>query len=102
MSEEPRKKALIVAISEYNDKQLAPLEFCKNDGEEMHELLKSLGYEISENHKLIGYVKFDRMREMQYMTSLTIERPRLTIPYFSIIPGTAYTQVLVTFLHHQK
>src|SRR5438128_1943521 len=66
MSEEPRKKALIVAISEYNDKQLTPLEFCKNDGEEMYELLRSLGYEISDNHKLIGYVKFDRMRDAIY------------------------------------
>jgi Caspase domain len=66
MSEEPRKKALIVAISEYNDKQLAPLEFCKNDGEKMYELLQSLGYEISNNHKLIGYVKSDRMRDAIY------------------------------------
>ena len=66
MSEEPRKKALIVAISEYNDKQLTPLEFCKNDGEKLYELLQSLGYEISDNHKLIGYVKFDRMRDAIY------------------------------------
>ena len=62
MSEQSRKKALVIAISEYNDKQLTPLEFCNNDGEKMYELLKSLGYEISDNHKLIGYVEFDRLK----------------------------------------
>jgi hypothetical protein len=52
------KKALIISVSEYSStNHLKPLSFCKNDGEEMYELLKSLGYEILEDHKLIGYVK---------------------------------------------
>jgi tetratricopeptide (TPR) repeat protein len=42
------------------------LDFCKNDGEKMYELLKSLGYEIADNHRLIGYVKFDIMRDAIY------------------------------------
>ena len=62
IKEEPRKRALIIAISDYEDKHLTSLEFCKNDGEKVFDLLKSLGYEIAENHKLIGYVKFDKMR----------------------------------------
>lgn len=66
MSREPKRKALIIAISEYNDKLLAPLEFCKNDGEKMYELLRSLRYEISDNHKLIGYVEFDKIRDAIY------------------------------------
>jgi hypothetical protein len=63
---ETRKKALIIAISDYDDKRLRPLEFCKNDGEQMHQLLSSLGFEISDNHKLIGYTQFDRMRGAIY------------------------------------
>jgi Caspase domain len=66
MSREPKRKALIIAISEYNDKLLDSLEFCKNDGEKMYELLRSLRYEISDNHKLIGYVEFDKIREAIY------------------------------------
>ena len=80
MSEEGRKKALIIAISEYNDKMLTPLEFCKNDGEKMYELLRSLGYEISDNHKLIGYVEFDRMKDAIYdfdVEALDLDRPTI-------------------------
>jgi hypothetical protein len=66
MSREPKRKALIIAISEYNDKLLDSLEFCKNDGEKMYELLKSLHYEISDNHKLIGYVEFDKIKDAIY------------------------------------
>src|SRR6476660_5176104 len=60
---EGKKKALIISISNYNDKRLPPLEFCKNDGEEMYELLNSLGYEISEDCKQIGSVNYDSMRD---------------------------------------
>jgi hypothetical protein len=54
------KKALVIAVSNYDI--LHPLTFCLNDGNEMFELLKSLGYEILENHKLIGRVKWDDLR----------------------------------------
>lgn len=63
MSREPKRKALIIAISDYTDRRLEPLDFCKNDGEKMYELLKSLHYEISDNHKLIGYVEFDKIKD---------------------------------------
>lgn len=43
MASEARRKALIIAVSEYeDDDQLGQLEFCKNDGERMYELLRSL------------------------------------------------------------
>ena len=54
------KKALVIAVSKYD--LLQPLTFCLNDGKEMFELLKSLDYEILENHKLIGRVKWDDLR----------------------------------------
>jgi len=61
------RKALIISVSDYyNTSNLQPLDFCKNDGEEMHELLDSLGYEILDNHKLVGQVKFDTMRDAIY------------------------------------
>ena len=59
---EAKRKALIISISDYNDQNLQPLEFCKNDGEKMYEILRSLGYEIVGTHKLIGNVGFNAMR----------------------------------------
>ena len=49
------KKALIVSISDYND--LENLDFCKNDGNEMFDILSNLGYEIPLHRKLIGNVE---------------------------------------------
>jgi hypothetical protein len=62
-----RRKALIIAVSEYNKaNHLENLPFCKNDGNEIISVLKSQGYEISDNHKLVGYVKYDVMRKAIY------------------------------------
>ena len=86
MSREPKRKALIIAISEYNDKLFTPLEFCKNDAEKMYELLRSLRYEISDNHNLIGYVEFDKIRapsetlsciKYTYLSSGTDRKPSI-------------------------
>ena len=51
-----RKKALIISISDYNDKSLPKLDFCKNDGEEMYRVLtnKKVGFEIPDSRKIIG------------------------------------------------
>src|SRR5437867_3871545 len=57
---ESTKKALVVSPSEY--KLLEPLFFCKNDGEKMSEVLKSLNYNM-ENKKLIGKVGSVDLRE---------------------------------------
>jgi tetratricopeptide (TPR) repeat protein len=63
MSEE-KKYALIIGISNYND--LLSLELCKNDAEELFGVLSKQEYEISENHKLIGQVTSDTMRDTIY------------------------------------
>jgi tetratricopeptide (TPR) repeat protein/uncharacterized protein YjbI with pentapeptide repeats len=63
MSREPKRKALIIGISYYTSTKLEQLDFCKNDGEKMYELLESLGYEISENNKLIGEVEGEKVRD---------------------------------------
>jgi hypothetical protein len=47
-----RKKALVVGISDYTN--LQKLDFCRNDGKEVYDVLTSLGYEISDENKLIG------------------------------------------------
>jgi hypothetical protein len=44
-----RKKALIISVSDYNDKKLQSLDFCKNDGEQMYQVLMELEYEIPDN-----------------------------------------------------
>jgi hypothetical protein len=56
-----KRKALIVAVSNYTD--LQRLNFCKNDGKELHNILSSLGYGISEGDNLIGEVKGEKIRE---------------------------------------
>ena len=62
-----KKKALIISVSNYKNKNLDNLEFCKNDGEEIYRILKKLGYEISSSHKLIGNV------ESKYMKTAIID-----------------------------
>ena len=47
-----RKKALVVGISDYTN--LQKLDFCRNDGKGVYDVLTSLGYEISDKNKLIG------------------------------------------------
>jgi hypothetical protein len=56
------KKALIISVSDYIS-GLQTLDFCKNDGQDTYQLLKSLKYKIAENHKLIGHVTHESMRE---------------------------------------
>jgi hypothetical protein len=57
--------ALIIAVSEYNN-SLQQLPFCKNDGEEIYEVLKSLGYQIHDNSKLVGQVKGNQIKDTIY------------------------------------
>ena len=66
ISENGEKKALIIGVSEYDHEEIQELEFCKNDGEKVHDILKSVAYQIPDNYKLIGHVKFDRMRDAIY------------------------------------
>jgi hypothetical protein len=42
-----KRKALVIGISDYAS--LQSLDFCKKDGQEIYEILSSLGYEVSEN-----------------------------------------------------
>jgi hypothetical protein len=38
------KKALVIAVSDYdNASDLKSIEFCKNDGQEMYNILKKMG-----------------------------------------------------------
>ncbi len=60
-----KKKAIVIGVSDYST-NLQSLNFCKNDGKELSELLTSLGYEILDSHRLIGYIRFDQMREAIY------------------------------------
>lgn len=63
MTDVSTKRALVIGISDYDNDNLEYLSFCKNDGNEVYELLVSLGYEISSDNKLIGTVRWIEMRE---------------------------------------
>ena len=58
-----QKKALVVGISDYTS--LQKLDFCRNNGTEVYEVLSSLGFEISEN-KLVGEAKSEKVRDTIY------------------------------------
>ena len=81
-----RKKALIIAVSNYDTESLGSLDFCRNDGEKMYDLLTSgtLGYEVSENNRLVGKVKGETMRRaiMEFFTKNVKSKDTLLF-YFS-------------------
>ncbi len=61
----PRKKALIIAVSEYDDDSLHDLPFCKTDGNDMAALLGELDYEVT-NQDLVGRVDGRHMQDCVY------------------------------------
>ena len=58
-----QKKALILSISDYQDENLEDLEFCKNDGQEMFNTLKSIGYEIIDENFLVGKIDYEKAKK---------------------------------------
>jgi hypothetical protein len=83
-STEAMRKALIVAVSDYSS-NLQPLDFCKKDGEDTYQLLNSLGYEITTNHKLIGHVTYESMREaiIDFFTDINNKAEDTLLFYYS-------------------
>ncbi|MGC2428367.1 MAG: caspase family protein, partial [Nitrososphaeraceae archaeon] len=65
--------------------RLHRLDFCQKDGEAMYELLIALGYEITNNHKLLGEVKWDDLRErmLDFFFNSTVEPKDTLLFYFS-------------------
>ena len=82
--QKPNKKALVIAVSQYDSSSLKPIKFCENDGQEMYRVLKKLGYEIPDSCKLIGYVKSEGSKRLS-TTFLLINIIPLMIRWFSII-----------------
>ena len=58
------KEGVNSCISDYTD--LQKLDFCKNDGREVYEILTSLGYEISDKNKLVGEAKGEKVKDAIY------------------------------------
>lgn len=79
------RKAIIIGVSEYNNEKLRPLDFCRKNGEEMYQILKSLGYEIADNHKLIGKVNYVELRDgiIKFFIDKKIKSKDTLLFYFS-------------------
>jgi tetratricopeptide (TPR) repeat protein len=60
------KKALVIAVSEYESSNLKSIQFCRNDGQEMFEVLKKLGYDIPDKRRLIGNVDSQILKNTIY------------------------------------
>lgn len=78
------RKALVVSVSDYGTR-LQTLDFCKNDGQDTYQLLKSLGYEVAGSHKLIGHVTYESMREaiMDFFTDANNKAEDTLLFYYS-------------------
>ena len=78
------KKALIISVSDYKS-SLQTLDFCKNDGQDTYQLLKSLKYEIADYHKLIGHVTYESMREaiIDFFTDVNNKAEDTLLFYYS-------------------
>jgi hypothetical protein len=61
------------------------LNFCKKDGEEVYNLLSSLGYEIHDKNKMIGYVQGENLRDtlIDFFTDEKIEPEDILVFYYS-------------------
>jgi uncharacterized caspase-like protein len=84
-SNQGRKKALIIAISDYdNFSKEKQLPFCRNDGERIYEVLKEQGYEIADGWKLIGRITSKQVRDaiFDFFRNRTQSRDTLLF-YFS-------------------
>lgn len=77
------KRALVIGISDYNNLEL--LNFCKNDGNAMFDLLSVSGYQIDDNHNLIGYVTWEKMRDgiINFFTNSRIKPTDTLLFYYS-------------------
>jgi len=63
-SNQGKKKALIIAISEYDNlPKEKQLPFCKKDGEAVYQLLRDQGYEILDHWKLLGSVNSNQLQK---------------------------------------
>jgi Flp pilus assembly protein TadD len=80
-----RKKALIIAISEYDNDY--PLKYCEKDGIEVSKLLSSsqLAYEIEKQNKLIGYVRSEKMRDtiVDFFNNKEVKPDDMLLFYYS-------------------
>ncbi len=78
-----KRKALIIAISNYRDPKLYQLPFCENDGEEVATFLADNGYEIA--GKLMGNVEPGKMREaiITFFEDRSIKADDMLVFYFS-------------------
>ena len=83
--QDERRKALVISVSDYSDPKIQPLSFCGNDGSKMYEVLTDLGYHISEGHKLIGKVTYEKMREsiIDFFTDPDIKANDTLLFYYS-------------------
>jgi uncharacterized caspase-like protein len=78
------RKALVISVSDYTI-SLQRLDFCKNDGEDTYELLKSLDYQITDNHRLVGHVSYESMREaiIDFFTDVNTKAEDTLLFYYS-------------------
>jgi caspase domain-containing protein/tetratricopeptide repeat protein len=77
------KKALVICVSDYA--YLPSLDFCKNDGKGVCEILQEIGFDIPDSNKLIGTVEYEKMRKaiLDFFSDENIKPKDILLFYFS-------------------
>lgn len=80
-----KKRALIVCVSKYADRNLENLDFCENDGEEMYKVLTKLGYEIPQKRKLVGTIDDSTIKQslVEFFRDESVNTTDTLLFYFS-------------------
>jgi len=75
----------VIAISDYQDENLEDLDFCKNDGKEMSNTLKNIGYEITEDRYLVGEINYEKMKKslIKFFQDDNVGPQDILLVYFS-------------------
>ena len=79
-----KRKAMIIAISDYSE-GLQELDFCKKDGESVHQVLSSLSYDIADNNYHVGRLGGNDMRDaiLDFFNDPSIKSEDIVLFYYS-------------------
>ena len=81
-----KRKALLIGISKYDHNNVfSNLDLCENDTNEIFIILKSQGYDIPANTKLVGRVEWARMRDeiIDFFEDSSLKPEDMLLFYFS-------------------
>ena len=81
-----RRRGLIIGISKYDhNNKFRDLDFCENNANEVYNILRDQGYDVSANAMLVGRQEWSKMRDeiIKFFTDRTLKPEDTLFFYFS-------------------